>query len=82
MASLIKVTLRRGLSKCTDDQIATAHGLGLFRIGKSKVLKDTKPIRGMALKIQHLIDIERYDGDDSDRDSARLRKARAKQAQT
>lgn len=77
MASLIKVTLKRSLSKCTDKQIGTANGLGLFNRGQSKILKDTKPIRGMAMKIQHLITIERFDGDDSQRDSARLRKARA-----
>ena len=80
MASLIKVTLTRGLSKCTDRQIATVRGLGLGKRGSSKILKDTRPIRGMILKVQHLLDVERFDGDDSLRDSARLRAARAAEA--
>ena len=77
MASLIRVTLRRGLSKCTKEQLGTVKGLGLGRVGSSKVLKDTAPIRGMCLAVQHLLNVERFDGDDSERDSARLRNARA-----
>ncbi len=77
MSSLIKVTLKRSLSKCTEQQVATLQGLGLRNRQKSKILKDTAPIRGMVLAVQHLIDVERFDGDDSLRDSARLRKQRA-----
>lgn len=77
MASLIKVTLKRSTSKLTDQQEATLQGLGLRRRQQTKILKDTAPIRGMVLKVQHLLDVERFDGDDSLRDSARLRKQRA-----
>lgn len=77
MASLIKVTLVRSRSKCTPRQIATLDGLGLSRRGKTKVLKDTKPIRGMIMKMQHMLEVERFDGDEAQRDSARLRAARA-----
>ena len=77
MASLLKVTLVRGLSKCTDKQIATLQGLGLRKRHQTKVLKDTVPIRGMILKMQHMLEVERYDGDDSERDSARLRAQRS-----
>lgn len=79
MASLIKVTLKRSLSKCTDKQIATLQGLGLRKRHQTKILKDTAPIRGMVLKMQHMLDVERFDGEDSLRDSARLRKQRATQ---
>jgi len=79
MASLIKVTLKRSLSKCTDKQIATLQGLGLRKRHQTKILKDTAPIRGMVLKMQHMLDVERFDGEDSLRDSARLRKQRAAQ---
>lgn len=82
MASLIKVTLKRGLSKCTKEQIGTLQGLGLRRRHSSKILKDTVPIRGMILKVQHMLDVERFDGDDSLRDSARLRKQRAASQQS
>lgn len=78
MASLLKVTLVRGLSKCTDKQKATLQGLGLRKRHQTKVLKDTVPIRGMILKMQHMLEVERIEGDDSMRDSARLRRQRAK----
>lgn len=74
---LIKVTLIRSRSKCTPRQIGTLDGLGLFRRGKSKILKDTVAIRGMILKMQHMLDVERFEGDESLRNSARM-KARAK----
>ena len=81
MASLIKITLSRGLSKCTDCQRATVRGLGLRKRGSTSILKDTAPIRGMVLKVQHLLDVERIDGDDSLRDSTRERNRRALAAQ-
>lgn len=77
MASLIKVTLKRSPSKCDPRQQGTLIGLGLRRREQTKILKDTVPIRGMVLKVQHLLEVERFDGDDSLRQSARLRKARA-----
>jgi len=77
MASLIKVTLKRSLSKTSPEQVGTAHGLGLRRPGHTKILKDTVPIRGMILKIQHLLEVERFDGDDSLRESARLKEQRS-----
>lgn len=80
MASLIKVTLKRSLSKCTEKQIATLQGLGLRKREQTKILKDTVPIRGMVMKVQHMLDVERFDGDDSLRDSARLRRQREQQS--
>jgi large subunit ribosomal protein L30 len=80
MASLIRVKLIRSLSKCTEKQKATLQGLGLRKREQEKVLLDTVPIRGMIMKVQHMLDVERFDGDDSLRDSARLRKQRAEQA--
>lgn len=79
MASLIKVTLKRSLSKLTDKQTATLQGLGLRKMHQSKILKDTAPIRGMVMKMQHMLEVERFDGDDTLRQSARLRKQRATQ---
>lgn len=77
MASLIKVKLKRSLSKCTEQQRATLQGLGLRKREQTKILKDTKPIRGMVLAVQHMLVVERFDGDDSLRDSARIRAAKA-----
>lgn len=82
MASLIKVTLKRGFSGADPKQVATVKGLGLTKLGKTAILKDTAPIRGMIIKVQHMIEVERFDGDDKVRDSARIRRRRtAAQAQ-
>lgn len=77
MTSLIKVTLRRSLSKCTDRQVGTLQGLGLRKRHQTKVLMDTPEIRGMVLAVQHMLTAERIDGDDGLRDSKRLRKRQA-----
>ena len=38
-------------------QDATLRGLGLGRIGRSKVLEDTPSVRGMIRKVAHLIEV-------------------------
>ena len=38
-------------------------GLGLGRIGKVSLLKDNAPIRGMVIKVQHLIMVEVREGE-------------------
>ena len=40
------------------DQLATLLGLGLTRMGRTRVLEDTPPIRGMIRKVQHLVKVE------------------------
>ena len=77
MASLIKLTLKRGFSGCTPQQEGTVRGLGLRKPGGTKVLKDTAPIRGMIMKVQHMLEVERFDGDDNLRESGRIKKRRA-----
>ena len=75
MAKLIKVTLKRGLSKLTDRQQATLQGLGLRKRHQTRILKDTLPIRGMVLRMQHMLDVEAFEGDDSLRQSTRRTRA-------
>ena len=77
MANLLKVKLVRGRSKCTAKQLGTLDGLGLKRRSQEKILMDTVEIRGMVMKVQHLITVEAIDGDDSLRQSKRLDKGRA-----
>lgn len=77
MASLIRVKLKRSLSKCTERDKATLQGLGLRKREQTKVLQDTASIRGMVLKMQHMLDAERFDGDDGLRQSARIRARKA-----
>lgn len=41
------------------DQLATLLGLGLTRMGRTRILEDTPSIRGMIFKVQHLVRVER-----------------------
>ena len=39
----------------TKDQRATLVGLGLNRLGRESVLKDTPQVRGMIAKVAHMV---------------------------
>ncbi len=40
-----------------SDQKKTLIGLGLNKIGRSKILSDTPSIRGMINKVKHLVEV-------------------------
>jgi len=54
----IIVTLKRSGIGRPRTQRATLQGLGLFKLNKSVILKDTPQIRGMLAKVIHLIDVK------------------------
>ena len=51
----VTVKLVRSLIGSKKDQIATAHALGLFKIGDEKVQPDNAQTRGKIRKICHLV---------------------------
>ncbi|MFQ5464879.1 MAG: 50S ribosomal protein L30 [Thermodesulfobacteriota bacterium] len=53
----IRVTLVKSPIGYNKKQKQTVRGLGLGRIGSSKVLKDTPEIRGMVNKVSHLVEV-------------------------
>jgi len=53
--SSLKVTQIYSGAGRKKDQIATLKGLGLNKIGRSRVLEDTPAIRGMINKVAHLV---------------------------
>ncbi len=54
----LKVTQVRSIIDRPKDQKATVRALGLHRINQS-VLKDDRPeIRGMLVKVSHLVQVE------------------------
>jgi len=55
---MIKVTLRRSPIGTSPRQRLTLRGLGLSRIGRSVILKDSAPVRGMIAKVGHLVETE------------------------
>jgi large subunit ribosomal protein L30 len=55
---MLKVTLRRSGIGTKPAQRKTLLGLGLGRIGKSVILKDSPAIRGMIRTVAHLVETE------------------------
>ena len=57
----IKVTLKRSTIGATQKQQDNVKGLGLRKIGHSRVLENTPAVRGMIKKVIHLVDFEEID---------------------
>lgn len=53
----IQVKLVKSLIGSKKDQIATAHALGLFKIGDTSVQPDIPATQGKVKKICHLIEV-------------------------
>ena len=51
------IQIRSGLGR-GKSQLATLKGLGLGRIGKTRVLENTPSVKGMVNKVEHLIKVE------------------------
>ncbi len=61
MALKLKVTLVRSPIHREQSQKDTVRGLGLRRLHHTRVLEDSPAIRGMILKVQHLVRVEPAD---------------------
>jgi large subunit ribosomal protein L30 len=55
---IVKVTLRRSPIGTSPRQRATLRGLGLTRLGRAMILKDSRPVRGMLRVVEHLVTVE------------------------
>ncbi|MBQ7739763.1 MAG: 50S ribosomal protein L30 [Eubacterium sp.] len=53
----VKIKLTKSLIGCKKDQIATAHSLGLRKIGNVTVQPDNAQTQGKIFKIKHLVTI-------------------------
>lgn len=53
----IKIKLVRSFIGCKKDQIATAHSLGLRKIGAETVQPDNEATKGKIAKISHLVEV-------------------------
>lgn len=64
MSGALKVTLRRSIIGRPEKHRRTVRSLGLTKLNKTVVLKDTPCIRGMIQKVPHLLEVkEIHDGD-------------------
>ena len=55
---MIRATLRRSAIGTSPRQRATLRGLGLTRVGRAVILKDSPPVRGMLTLVAHLVEVE------------------------
>ena len=55
---IIKVTLRRSPIGTSPRQHLTLRGLGLKRLGRAVIVKDSPAVRGMIAKVAHLVETE------------------------
>lgn len=53
----MKVTLIKSLIGSKKDQIATAHALGLYKVGDSRQQPDNDQTKGKVKKIGHLVEV-------------------------
>jgi large subunit ribosomal protein L30 len=58
MAIKIKVTLIRSGTNRPQRHKDTIKGLGLTRLHKSVILKDSHPVRGMIRTVAHMVRVE------------------------
>lgn len=58
MGNRLKVTQVASTIARPPRQEACVRGLGLGRIGKSRILQDTPEVRGMINKVKHLVTVE------------------------
>ncbi len=55
----VVITLKKSLIGCKKDQIATAHSLGLKKIGSKTQQPDNAQTQGKVKKIIHLIEVSK-----------------------
>lgn len=58
MAAEFKITLVRSHIGKPASQRAVLNGMGLNRLNKTVVLKDTPEVRGMINKVSHMLKVE------------------------
>lgn len=54
----LKIKLTKSLAGASESQLATLKGIGLWRFGQERLLKDTPASRGMVFKVKHLVSHE------------------------
>jgi len=55
---MLKITLMKSLNGRHDKHIATAHSMGLKRIGQTAEQPDNEATRGKLAKIRYLVRVE------------------------
>jgi len=59
--SQLKVTLKNSAIGRPKRQLEHLKGLGLRRIGQTRILENTPAVRGLVKKVLHLVEVEETD---------------------
>ncbi len=62
MEKKLKITLVKSYITRPQKQRQVLRGMGLGKLNRSVVLKDTPEIRGMIRKVSHLVSMEELEG--------------------
>ena len=76
----IKIKLIKSPSSASAKQVGTVKGLGVWKFGSERLLKDTPAIRGMLDKVRHLVAFEIVKDEPKTRVRAKPRKIRVRDA--
>jgi large subunit ribosomal protein L30 len=57
LAAKLRITWRKSAIGYKMDQKRTIEALGLRRLGHSVEKEDSRSVRGMVLKVRHLVDV-------------------------
>ena len=57
----LKITQTKSTIASLENHIANLKALGLHKIGQSVVREDTPAVRGMILKVKHMVKVEEID---------------------
>ena len=76
----IKIKLVKSPSSASAKQVATVKGLGVWKFGSERLLKDTPAIRGMLDKVRHLVAFEIVKDEPKTRVRSKPRKIRVRDA--
>lgn len=76
----IKIKLIKSPSSASAKQVATVKGLGIWKFGSERLLKDTPAIRGMLDRVRHLVAFEIVKDEPKTRVRTKPRKIRVRDA--
>ena len=65
MADKLRVTWRKSAIGYREDQKRTIEALGLKRLGHSVEHADNRSVRGMIIKVRHLVEVAEVSSDSS-----------------
>ncbi len=73
MADKLRVTWKKSAIGYKEDQKRTIQALGLRRLGHSVEHADNRAVRGMIIKVRHLVEVAEIPPDSSSSDSSKVR---------